>query len=148
MRLEGLFSRSATVEANGDTWRVGRRGFLQRLVEASDATGATVGQFEPNSLRRGGRLRWDGRELTLRPASAWRQRYALADGDRELAILDGKSWGRRPVKISVDDLGAIDPACCCSWRLSFAGWPWTLTQLPEPAYLRRSPRAASACASR
>jgi hypothetical protein len=108
LRPLGLFSRSATVEANGDTWQVGRRGFWQRLVEASDATGATVGQFEPNSLRRGGRLRWDGRELTLRPASAWRQRYALAEGDRELAILDGKSWGWRPVKVSVDDLGAID----------------------------------------
>jgi hypothetical protein len=109
LRLEGFFSRSATVEANGDTWRVGRRGFWQRLIEASDAKGAAVGEFEPNTLRRGGRLRWDGRELTLRPASAWRQRYALADGNRELAILDGKSWGRRPVKITVDDLGAIEP---------------------------------------
>jgi hypothetical protein len=54
-------------------------------------------------------LRWAGRELELRAASTWRARYALADRDRELAVLDGKSWGRRPVKITVDDLGALDP---------------------------------------
>lgn len=110
LHLQGLFARSATLEANGDTWRVARRGFWQRRIEASDATGAAVGRFEPNSIRRGGRLHWNGVELTLRPASAWRQRYALADGDRELAILDGKSWGRRPVKITVDDLAAVEPA--------------------------------------
>ncbi len=52
---------------------------------------------------------WAGRELTLRPASSWRERCALAAGDRELALIDGKSWGRRPVKISVDDLEAVDP---------------------------------------
>ena len=45
----------------------------------------------------------------MRPASGWRERYALADGDRELAILDGKVWGRRPVKVTVDDLDAIEP---------------------------------------
>ena len=45
----------------------------------------------------------------LRPASAWRSRYALADGERELAVLDGKGWGKRPVAIVVDDLRAIDP---------------------------------------
>ena len=47
--------------------------------------------------------------LALRPASAWRESYALADGDRELAILAGKSWGRRPVKVSVDDLDVLEP---------------------------------------
>jgi hypothetical protein len=39
-----------------------------------------------------------------------RERYALADDERELAVLDGKGWGRRPVKVTVDDLGAVDPA--------------------------------------
>jgi hypothetical protein len=33
----------------------------------------------------------------------------LADGERELAVLDGKSWGRRPVKVTVDDSDAVDP---------------------------------------
>jgi hypothetical protein len=57
----------------------------------------------------GGRLRWAARELTLRPASHWRERYSLADRDRELVILDGKGWGRRPVKVTVADAGAIEP---------------------------------------
>jgi hypothetical protein len=39
----------------------------------------------------------------------WRERYALADGDREIALLDGKSWGRRPVTITVDEHNALDP---------------------------------------
>jgi hypothetical protein len=71
--------------------------------------GVVVGEFEPRTIRRGGALRWAGRELSLRPASAWRERYALADGDRELALLDGKGWGRRPVKVSIDDIGAVEP---------------------------------------
>jgi hypothetical protein len=41
------------------------------------------------------------RELMLRPASRWRERYALAEGDHELAVFEGKGWGRRPVKITV-----------------------------------------------
>jgi hypothetical protein len=44
-----------------------------------------------------------------RPASRWRERYALADGDRELVVFDGKGWGRRAVRITVDDLNAVDP---------------------------------------
>ena len=59
-------------------------------------------------LRRGGALRWAERELVLRPASAWRERYALAEGDSELALFDGAGWGRRPVKVTLDDPGALD----------------------------------------
>ena len=68
-----------------------------------------VGEFEPRGLRRGGALRWAGRELELRPASKWRERYALADGDRELAVFDGKGWGRRPLEVSVDDPATLEP---------------------------------------
>ena len=46
----------------------------------------------------------------LRPASAWRERYALADGDRELAVLDGKGWGRKPVRVEMADATAPDAA--------------------------------------
>ena len=109
LRLAGFGSRAAMAEAGGSTWRLGRRRFWHRDIQATDATGVEVGEFEPRTLRRGGTLRWAGRELSLRPASAWRERYALADGDRELALLDGKGWGRRPVKVSVDDLGAAEP---------------------------------------
>jgi hypothetical protein len=109
LRLEGLASRTATAEAGGGSWRIARRRSWQRVIEATDAASAPVGEFEPRALRRGGTLRWAGRELTLRPASQWRERYALADGDRELVILDGKGWGRRPVKLTLDDPAAIDP---------------------------------------
>jgi hypothetical protein len=109
LRLEGFASRSATAEADGLSWRIGRRRFWQRAIQATDASGTAVGEFEPRGLRRGGTLRWAGRELTLRPASHWRERYALADGEHELALLDGKGWGRRPVEVTIDDPGAVEP---------------------------------------
>ena len=32
---------------------------------------------------------------------------AFADGERELSVLDGKAWGRRPVKVTIDDPDAV-----------------------------------------
>jgi hypothetical protein len=95
LRLEGLTSRRATVEAVGKRWRLARRGIFRRGVSATDETGAVAGEFEPRTIRRGGVVRWAGRELALRPASVWRERYALADGAREFAFFHGKGWGRR-----------------------------------------------------
>jgi hypothetical protein len=109
IRLAGFFSRAARAESSGKSWQFSRRGIFGRGVVALDETGLTVGEFEPRDLRRGGEVTWDGRALTLRPASAWRERYALADGETELALLDGKGWGRRPVAISVDDPAALEP---------------------------------------
>jgi hypothetical protein len=109
LRLEGFASRAASADADGRRWWIARRGFWRRTIQATDEAGAVVGEFEPRSLRRGGELRWGTGKLTLRPASHWRQRYALADGLRELALLDGKSWGRRPVRVTLDDAEAIDP---------------------------------------
>jgi hypothetical protein len=109
VRLQGLISRTAIAEAGASSWRIARRGFWQRVIHATDEAGTAVGVFEPHSLRRGGTLRWAGRELAVRPASNWRARYALADGNRELAILHGKGWGRRPVKVTLDDPEALEP---------------------------------------
>jgi hypothetical protein len=109
LEFEGLTSRAATARAGEKSWRIGRRGFWGRRIEATDEVGAAVGSFEPRSLRRGGAVSWYGRALALRPASSWRERYALAEGDDELAVLDGKGWGRRPVRISVPDPGSLDP---------------------------------------
>jgi hypothetical protein len=108
LRLEGWSSRRATAEAGPAGWRIARSGLWQRAIQAVDAAGMTVGSFEPNTLRRGGAVRWEARELTLRPASMWRERYALADGERELVVLDGKSWGRSPVKVTVDDPQSLE----------------------------------------
>ncbi|HEX7311081.1 MAG TPA: hypothetical protein VF232_07860 [Gaiellaceae bacterium] len=109
LRLEGVMSRAATAMAGGASWTIGRRGFWQRAIEAVDESGSPVGTFEPRTVRRGGILTWAGREFTLRPASSFRERYALADGDRELALLDGKGWSKRPVKVTVDESEAVEP---------------------------------------
>jgi hypothetical protein len=109
LRLEGLFALTATARAESGSWRFARSGFWRRSIEATDAKGTVIGEFLPRGLRRGGTVRWAGRELALRPASSWRERYALAEGDRELALLDGKGWGRRPVKVTVDDPRAVEP---------------------------------------
>ena len=109
LRLQGWMSRTATAAAAGRSWEIARRGIFTSTFEATDAGGTTAGAFHGRTLRRGGTLRWGTRELELRPASVWRSRYALADGERELAIFDGKGWGKRPVAVIVDDLGAIDP---------------------------------------
>jgi hypothetical protein len=109
LRLEGWASRRATAQTGSDSWRIARRGFWQRVIEAADAAGTAVGAFEPRTLHRGGTVRWDDRELALRPASMWRERYALTSGDRELAILDGKGWGKRPVRVTVEDPAELEP---------------------------------------
>jgi hypothetical protein len=109
LRLRGLMARGATAEAGAASWTFDRRGVWKRAIEASDATGVVVGSFDPRGLRRGGALRWGGHYFELRPASWWKERYALVDGDRELAILDGKGWGKRPVRITVERLDVVEP---------------------------------------
>ena len=109
LRLTGLFSRAATAEADGRTWRFDRGRFWQRGVGAMDLGGAVIGRFEPRTIRRGGTVRWAGRKLSLRPASSWRERYALVEDELELATFDGKGWGRRPVALTVEDGEHLDP---------------------------------------
>ncbi len=108
LRVGGFLARTATARAGSRTWEFAGRGFWRRAVDATDDAGATAGTFQPHALRRGGTLTWGDREYTLRPASSWRERYALAAGDRELALLDGKGWGKRPVRVTLDD-AAITP---------------------------------------
>jgi hypothetical protein len=131
LRLGGILSRGATAEAGGTTWSFDRRGFWQRVIEATDATGEVIGRFEPRSWRRGGSLNWAGREYQLRPASAWRERYALADGEREVAVLDGKSWGKQPVRITVDDPGAVEPGLLLFAAFVVRGLAGTRTRRPR-----------------
>ena len=45
---------------------------------------------------------------TLRPDRIWRERYALVDGERSLATIEGKGWGKRPVSITTEDPAAVD----------------------------------------
>jgi hypothetical protein len=101
LRLEGLASRRATANTDAGQWRLARRGFFGRTVEAVAADGSVDGRYEARAIRRGGSLQWRARLYTLRPASSWRERYALTDGAQELALFEGKGWGRRPVKVSL-----------------------------------------------
>jgi hypothetical protein len=108
VRLEGWFGRTGSAQADdGRSWRFTRRGLWKRTIEADDATGATVGDFTPRELRRGGRLRWDTRELKLQPVSM-RERYVLSENGHDLALLSASGWGRRPVKITLAEPPAMD----------------------------------------
>jgi hypothetical protein len=109
LRLEGWSRRRATLDAAGRSWQAAPVGFWQRRVAATDAAGSPVAEFDPRSIRRGGILRVGDRELQLTPASRWKEHYALKDGERELAVLEAKGWGKRPVRVAVDDPGAVDP---------------------------------------
>ncbi len=109
LRLEGWGSRRATASAGSESWELVRRGLLRTVVEATDAAGEVAGSFRAKALGRGGALWWAGRELSLRSASFWRERYVLLDGDRELAQFEGRNRGKRPVTVTVEDTGSIDP---------------------------------------
>jgi hypothetical protein len=111
LRLRGWTGRSATAEtpAGDRSWELVHRGLFRTVLEASDAAGTPIGAYEPRTFRRGGALTWQGRDYGLRAASAWKQRYALTDGDRELATIEGKGWGKRPVRVSIDDPSALPP---------------------------------------
>jgi len=109
LRLEGWFSRSATAEAREQRWQIARRGVFTAVIEATDAAGSIAGEFHGRALRRGGTLRWVERPLELRSSSIWRERYALVEGERELATIEGKGWGKHPVKLSIDDAASIEP---------------------------------------
>jgi hypothetical protein len=109
LRLGGWLRGGATIEAGETLLEVRARGILRRVTEATDHTGALLGSYGPEGWKRGGPLTWEGRALALKPSSAWRERYALLDGDRELALLDGKGWGKRPVRIRLTD-PATEPA--------------------------------------
>ena len=110
LRLAGFLSQRATAEAGTRTWELARSGFWRTVARATDEGGVVVGEFDPRGgLRRGGTLRWGNREFALRPSSSWRERYALLDGETELALLDGKGWGKRPVAVTVADPTAVEP---------------------------------------
>jgi hypothetical protein len=108
LRLEGIFGRNATAEAGPERWSL-RRSAWTRAIEAVDGAGEMVGEFHGRLLSSGGTLHWKTHEYTLRKASVWRERYALADSDRELALFDVKAWGRRPVFVRLEAPHEVEP---------------------------------------
>jgi hypothetical protein len=65
--------------------------------------------FESNrGFRRGGTVRWERRDFTLQSRSTWKaQRFALLEGDRDMAVFEGRAYDRRPVTVSIEP-GALD----------------------------------------
>lgn len=98
VRLEGLFSNSATVEEGTHSWHLNRRGFWQRVIEATDASGASAGQFVPRDIRRGGTLRWEVASSrcaqSARYASATYS--ASATSSSSMARAGAADWSRSP----------------------------------------------------
>src|SRR4051794_5539125 len=109
LRLEGWKGPRATADTGVRSWQFARRGLWRRGIDATDSFGGMAGSFEHHRRRRGGALRGGDEEFVLRQASLWHDRYALVDGDRELVVLDGKDWGKRPVRVTVEDPEEIDP---------------------------------------
>lgn len=108
LRLGGWASRWATAKAGEREWGLARRGIFRSRIEATDSAGTVVGSFSGRSLKRGGTLRWEEAEYVLEPDSHWKERYALAAGERRLALVEGKGWGKRPVRVDLDDDAKID----------------------------------------
>ncbi len=108
LRFTGWTARSASAEADGQSWELSRHGLFRPVITATDGAGAIAGEFVPRTLRRGGTLRWAARELELRPDSIWRERYALADGEHRLATIESKGWGKQPVKMTIEDPAGVD----------------------------------------
>ena len=127
VRIEGRFATRATAKVADGRWTFARR--AGRVV-ALDPAGEVAGRFSPHLLGGSGTLTWRDREFGLGGASGRRERYALVDGDRELAQLDAGTWGKRPVAISIVDLGDVEPAL-----LLFTAWVVRL--------LARGPTAAA-----
>ena len=102
MRVGGIVARTATAsDAAGHTWHFRRRG---RAAQATDELGSLVGEYRPNRLGRGGRLRWGEREIALQAAgNLWQERYRLVDAHRGLGTCRGRSWGRHPVRFELAD---------------------------------------------
>jgi hypothetical protein len=138
VRLRGWTSRAATAEGGGRVWRFTYRGIRQPVVEATDEDGAVVGEYRGRTLHPGGALEWCGRLLCLRPDSLWRDRYVLTEGDRRLATIEGRAWGRRPVNVRVDGAADIGPGLLL-FALFVVGM---LARNPQAAALTRRDRNA------
>ena len=106
----------------GRTWQAARRGFGV-ICRRHRRRGALVAEFERQRVRSGGTLRDGASEREIAPASTWKQRYALRDGERELALLGAKGWGERPVRVTVDDPAAVDPHVLLLAAFLTRRWP-------------------------
>lgn len=95
--------RSTVAEAGNRRWTFAASGIWKSQLRATDHLGMVVGEYLPRAFGGGGTMYWYGRELTLRPASFWRQRLALEYAGRDIVTTDARARGRRPVTMTVLD---------------------------------------------
>ena len=110
LRRTALFS-SATIATSesGDTWELRQRGLTGRRADAVAGDGTTAGEFDTERfVDHGGTLTWRGAAFSVRSTRSWATQYTLADGDRDLLVVDVRGWGKRPATVRLADL-SIDP---------------------------------------
>jgi hypothetical protein len=107
-REGGAFSTTMVAESTGHQWRFEAHGVLRRTFTATNTTGTVIGRFVPRSVRRGGQMDWRAGHYMLQPVSPLRERYVLNDGYVDVMVIEGRSWGRRPVAVEVQQVGGID----------------------------------------
>lgn len=121
LRKHGWFSSAATLSDGAREWEIGRRGLRQR-VHITDATGGEPATYEPKGVfSRGGTLTMGGQTWELRPSSIWKERYALVQGEQEVATVEASSWSsKKPVTVELE--GEVDAmvllAACYLVKLS------------------------------
>ena len=105
---KGLFKNGeARLEASGASWSLERSTFSSK-AKALDATGSEAARYEPKvAFSRGGELVVGGRSWTLKPASHWKNRFALLDGEAELATIETEGWAQRKVEVALEQEGAV-----------------------------------------
>ena len=108
LRRTDRMSRAATAEAAGRSWEIARFGLVRTGFTSTDETGTVVGEVRNRFSGRSDRLRWGGRDLTLRHDGPRRDGHVLLDGDRRIALLTPKQPGKRALDVLIEDPGA-DP---------------------------------------
>ena len=109
LRLGGWASRWATAQAGARKWGLARRGILSPSSRPPSPTAPWSGSSRAARSSAAAGCAGRTHEYTLEPDSRWKEHYALVDGERRLAMLEGKGWGKRPVRVEIADDERIDP---------------------------------------
>lgn len=97
----------AAAQAGTLLWRFAQSGTWRQHANVTDADGVEIASYRTRGwTRSGGTIRWDGRELKLRPAAMFHISFTLDDGERSIAALWSNSAS--DVVVSTDDVADID----------------------------------------
>lgn len=117
---KGMFKNGeATLTADGTTWSLENATFSSKAT-AVDAAGTEVASYEPKSaFKRGGELVVGDRAWALKPAARFKNRYALVDGDTELATIETEGWAQRRVVVELEDPASVpgEVLLMACWRV-------------------------------